>query len=318
MAKKRRRKKKGAVGRVFRLLLLGLFLYGVWYFGTLAWDIGGIFRDGDQDYEFADEYTDDMPEPPDEEAETLADPGFAADSDRVNVLLIGVDNPGEGSRRSPLSDTIMLLSLHKHNGGTVLLSIPRDTYVYIPGRGNDKINHSHAFGGAALLRRAVEDFLDLPVDYYLRVDFDGFRAIVDMLGGVEIDVPKDMPKYNLQAGRQVLTGNQALNFCRDREDSDYSRVGRQQQFLLALMRQVQASPFTEYSPLIREAVKYLDTDMPLTMLLDFARELWGENPDTVMRYIVPGSNFYHEGVYYMKPNVEAAAGFLNKNLKVPR
>lgn len=304
--------------RLFRLILLVLLVYGIWYIAPLAWDIGGIFRDGDSDYDFVDDYDEEIPKPPEEEADTLADSNYVSDPNRLNILLIGVDNPGEGSRRSPLSDSIMLFSMHKTSGDSVLISIPRDSYVYIPGHGNDKINHSHAFGGAALLRQAVEDFMDLEIDHYMRVDFEGFEAIVDILGGVEINIEQDMPKFNLQAGRQTLSGTEALKFCRDREDSDYSRMRRQQQFLVAVMRQVQSSSFTQYSPLIREAVKHVDTDIPVFTLLDFAREFWGQDPDSALRYVIPGSNFYHEDIYYMKPNVEAATNFLNENLKMPR
>ena len=305
--------------RILRILLIALFLYGVWYVGSFAWDISGIFRDRDKDYEFVDDYDDEIPQPPDTAADNLADPNYIADPDRLNILLIGVDSPAPGSRRSPLSDTIILFSLHKTDGQAVLLSIPRDTYVYIPGRGNDKINHSHAFGGAALLRQAVGGFTDLPIDYYMRVDFEGFKAIVDKLGGVDMYVDRDIPELGLYKGQQILDGNKALAYVRDRNTAgDYGRIDRQQRFLVAIMKQVQAQPFTQFSPVIREGAKHIDTDMPILTLLDFAREFWNYNPDKALRYVIPGSPFYHNEIYYLRPDIDAAREFINENLKVPR
>ncbi len=304
--------------RLLRLLVLGLFLYGIWYVGSIAWDISGIFRDGDKDYEFVDG-TGDMEQAPGVEVKTLSDSQFVADPLRINILLIGVDiRPG--SNRAPLSDTIMLLSLHTETGDTVLISIPRDTYVKIPDRGYDKINHSHAFGGAALLRRVVSDFLDIPVDYYLRVDFQGFSAIVDMLGGVDIYVDRDMPEYNLWQGQQTLTGQQALMFVRNRNEprGDFARMERQQRFLLQVMEQVQSQSFLEIVPLIQEGVQYVDTNMPLFTLLAVAREYWELEPETTTKYVISGRAFYHKNIYYLEPLYDAATKFLNNNLRVPR
>ncbi|MTI95329.1 MAG: LytR family transcriptional regulator [Firmicutes bacterium] len=302
--------------KILYSFIAGLLIFALWFAGSLYMDIREIYRDRDDDYDFADDYDEEIPEPPELDSFSLADPGFIADPERVNILLIGVD--GDASARAPRSDSIMLFSVNKKTGDPVLISIPRDTYVQIPGRRADKINHSHAFGGAALLRESVSGFMDVPVDYYLRVNFDGFKGIVDMLGGVNIYVERDMPNRKLWKGQQVLTGEQALWYVRDREDGDLNRAARQQQFLVAVAKQAQSAPFTQFSPLIREGVKHVDTDMPMMTLLDFAQQFWNMDPDAANRYVIPGSGFMHEGVYYLQPDIEVARTFVNKNLKVPK
>ncbi|MFD2369991.1 LCP family protein [Brevibacillus sp. GCM10020057] len=161
------------------------------------------------------------------------------------LLLLGVDSrDGESAR----SDTIMLAAIHPSRQSAYLLSIPRDSYMQLAGKGYDKINHAMAYGGPRMVKESLEKFLDVKIDRYMSVDFDGFRQIVDELGGVTVDVKKRM-KYSdpsddtyidLQPGLQTLTGEQALDYARfrksdlGREDSDYQRINRQQEIVRAL------------------------------------------------------------------------------------
>jgi LCP family protein required for cell wall assembly len=161
------------------------------------------------------------------------------------MLLIGIDSrDGERAR----SDTMILASVHPAKQRAYLLSIPRDSFMKLPGRGYDKVNHAMAYGGPKLLKQSLEQFLGITIDRYMTIDFDGFRKIVDELGGVEVNVKKRM-KYtdpsddtyiDLQPGKQVLNGEQALDYARyrksdlGREDSDYERIVRQQEILRAL------------------------------------------------------------------------------------
>jgi LCP family protein required for cell wall assembly len=161
------------------------------------------------------------------------------------MLLIGIDSrDGERAR----SDTMMLAAVHPEKQRAYLISIPRDSFVELPGRGYDKLNHAMAYGGPKLVKDSLERFLDVKIDRYATIDFDGFRKIVDQLGGVEINVKKRM-KYtdpsddtyiDLQPGLQTLNGKQALDYARYRksdlgpEDSDYERIVRQQEIVKAL------------------------------------------------------------------------------------
>lgn len=302
---------------------------------TLALDLQKMFKNKDAEYEFAQGPGGDISEPPpeddfesvveweEEETPDAEEPNKGSDDaakavtcvidpERINVLLVGVDKR-PGSRRAPLSDSIMIFS-YKKDGDPVLMSIPRDTYVNIPGRRMDKINHSHAFGGVALLRKTVEDFTEIPIHYYLRVNFGGFESIVDMLGGVEVYVDKDI--YHLKKGTQVLNGADALVYCRFRKDrrGDFGRADRQQRFLVATAKQVQREDLHKLPALIKEGVKYVDTDMPLLKLLDFANEFSNIDPDAVVRHVVTGKGFYYKGVYYSQPRVAAMREFIIKYL----
>jgi LCP family protein required for cell wall assembly len=179
---------------------------------------------------------------------------------RVNVLLIGI-----GGTKHPggnLADTIMVASFDPKNKEVALLSIPRDLYVPIDGTKSwSKINAVHSYGeespkkygsGPALLKKTVGTILDLPIHYYVRVDFEALKKIVDTLNGVTVDVERpivdlsypadnmvDFSPFRLAAGVQTLDGPAALKYARSRhagggEGSDFSRARRQQKLLTAI------------------------------------------------------------------------------------
>ena len=175
-------------------------------------------------------------------ADMEQDPGV------VNMLLLGTDrNYGKGgtvAEKSARTDTIILACLNTAQGKAYLFSIPRDTIVKIPGHGTGLINAAHVFGGSALVVETVERLLDVNIPYWASVDFEGFQALIDALGGVEIEVEKDLKYYDraggfkidLKAGRQVLSGEEALQYVRFRSDAlgDIGRVRRQQKLLAAV------------------------------------------------------------------------------------
>ncbi len=151
------------------------------------------------------------------------------------------------------TDTIMVL--HRSSSGKdVLISIPRDSYVAIPGHGHNKINAAFAIGGPKLLVTTIEQATGLRIDGFVKVGFAGFASVVDALGGVEICVPFDMDDWragiNLKAGCQVLQGPEALGFVRARYSDprgDIGRAERQRQFLKAVMTQA-LTPATLLNP----------------------------------------------------------------------
>ncbi|MHB9112514.1 MAG: LCP family protein [Thermoleophilia bacterium] len=169
----------------------------------------------------------------------------------VNILFLGSDKrPGENSR----ADTILLMRVNGQTKTISQLSIPRDTLVDIPGYGEDKINSAYAWGGPALTVETVEGLTGLPIHHYVELDFSGFPSIVDSLGGVDIDVPKEIDsqypqglewtQVHFDAGPQHMTGDEALVYVRVRySDDDFQRMGRQQQFMEALQKKVN-SPFS--------------------------------------------------------------------------
>lgn len=151
------------------------------------------------------------------------------------------------------TDSIMLVH-YPDSGKPVMISIPRDSYVPIPGHGSNKINAAYAIGGPKLLTQTIEQVTDLRIDGYLEIGFGGFATLVDSLGGVNICVPFDMKdKYahiNLKKGCQDLDGKNALGYVRARYSDprgDIGRAIRQRQFLGALMKET-ATPSTVLNP----------------------------------------------------------------------
>lgn len=192
------------------------------------------------------------------------------------ILIVGCDTR-EGDW-TPRSDTIMLAFLNLSNKTVDLLSIPRDTYVQIPGVGKAKINHAFASGGVSVAKETVEYLLGIKIDDYMVVEFQGFKDVVDAVGGVEINVEQDMYNWNesinIKAGLQVLNGHDSLGYVRYRGDgvSDYDRIGHQQEFLLALANKVLSfSSIPHIAELVGIAMNNVETSVSALDALDLAK-----------------------------------------------
>jgi LCP family protein required for cell wall assembly len=148
---------------------------------------------------------------------------------------------GTGQAAGRRADTMMLLHIPRGAGKPVLISLPRDSYVPIPGRGRNKLNAAYAFGGPQLLARTVEGVTGIRLDRYMEVGFDGFASVVDAVGGVQICPDRamrdPMAGLNVKAGCQVVGSKQALAYVRTRAGGrgDLDRVERQQEFLGSLI-----------------------------------------------------------------------------------
>ncbi|TSC90852.1 MAG: putative transcription regulator [Candidatus Berkelbacteria bacterium Licking1014_96] len=176
---------------------------------------------------------------------------------RINILLLGIG--GAGHDGADLTDTMMVVSVDPVNKTVAMLSIPRDLWVDVPGGGESKINAVHAYGeqnkkrfadGPSASKEAVSEILDLPIHYYLRLDFEGFKKLVDEIGGIKVNVPEaivdpfypdDRPgkfgnvTYKVSAGEQHMDGSAALKYARSRyTTSDFDRAKRQQIILKAI------------------------------------------------------------------------------------
>jgi LCP family protein required for cell wall assembly len=165
-------------------------------------------------------------------------------------LHTGSTAVAEGKR----TDSIILVHVPSGGGQPALISLPRDSYVPIPGHGKNKINAAYTLGGPKLLVKTIEQVTDLRIDGYVEIGFGGFASVVDSLDGVDICVKHAMddPKagINLNAGCQTLNGPNALGYVRARYSDplgDIGRVQRQRQFLGAIMHKA-ASPSTALIP----------------------------------------------------------------------
>ncbi|URM33434.1 LCP family protein [Cytobacillus firmus] len=204
------------------------------------------------------------------------------DIDSISVLFIGVDDSSKRSfSTSSRSDALMLATFNKDTKSVKLLSIPRDSYVYIPKLGyQDKITHAHANGGPATTIETVEELLDIPVDFYVKVNFNAFIDIVEALDGIKVDVPyafseqdsNDTPNaISLEPGYQLLNGEEALALARTRkQDSDIQRGVRQQEILKAIVnRAVSVGSISKYATVIDAVGKNMETDLTFDQMKAF-------------------------------------------------
>ena len=208
-------------------------------------------------------------------------------SERLNVLLLGIDTR-EGGGDTSNTDTVIVLSLDPVNKTGAMLSIPRDTYVKIPGHGSDKINAAYSYGGtnkgAELARRTVEDLLGIPIHTYALIDFEAFDRLVDGVGGLLIDVKRPIrdesyptPEYGVQrleilAGPQSMSGEQALRYARTRHDSnDFNRARRQQDVIAAFRVRLANGGMGRLPALFERAGSVVQTNFDPANLLPLAR-----------------------------------------------
>ncbi|WP_460865336.1 LCP family protein [Rhodococcus aerolatus] len=218
-------------------------------------------------------------------------PGRVADTPGTNWLLVGSDSREglDAQQQADLStgsaqdaggqrtDTIMVLHVPAGGGASTLVSIPRDSYLPIPGYGEDKVNAAFTLGGPTLLVQTVEEATGLHLDHYAEVGFGGFAGIVDAVGGVNLclDQAIDDPLagINLQPGCQDLTGPQALGFVRTRytfANADLTRVQNQRKFLTALLDKA-TSPSTLLNPF---RILPLATSATGSLTVDSGDHIW--------------------------------------------
>lgn len=230
-----------------------------------------------------------------------------------NVLLIGVDGDGSTGHRS---DTIMLVSAEPRRGRLSLVSIPRDTLVDIPDYGPDKAGHAYAYGGAELTRASVSVLLGVPVQRTAVVNLDGFVSLVDVLGGVDIDVERAMYYHDpyqdllidLEPGLQRLDGEQAMQYVRYRSDgSDITRIARQQRFLQAIVAKARhPESIKRWPALVQAGFAMVDSDLTVFDLAALLVTALRAGSDGVAAATLPGApGTGSNGLWYWFPDEEA-------------
>jgi LCP family protein required for cell wall assembly len=256
-------------------------------------------------------------------------PQVFAKIERTNILILGSDV--EYSRRGRVlptrSDTILVASLDPVQKRVNLLSVPRDTRVHIPGRhGYDKINAALAYGGPMLTAQTVSDFLQVPIHHWVMVKLTGVENLVDALGGVEIDVERNMSYFDraaglrisLKKGPQILDGAKAHQYIRFRHDAfgDIGRVQRQQRFMQALSQKLlDPMTLTRMPQLLEVAQANVETSMSTAQMLQVANWGKGLTMDAVHMVMVPGE--FSGGRYaasYWLPNVDETRGIARSML----
>ena len=254
----------------------------------------------------------------DREMSDLRDEKVEPLHDDISILFIGVDDSSKRDQNSGniRSDALVLATLNNEDKSVKLVSIPRDTYTYIPDAGEeDKITHAYAYNGPSSTIESVENLLEIPVDYYVRMDFEAFIDVVDALDGIQVDVPYDLEEQDefdnagaisLEEGIQTVDGSEALALARTRHyDNDIERGKRQQMILQAIMdKALSAGSFTKYADVIDAVGDNMKTDLSFKDMQAFFEYAKDGKPD-VETITLNGYDDMSTGIYYWQLDEES-------------
>ncbi|QHJ70710.1 LCP family protein [Planococcus halotolerans] len=281
-------------------LLLCLSAYGIYLVKKAENAANNAFETGDRE----------MSDLRDEKVEPL--------HDDISILFIGVDDSSkrDQSSSSIRSDALVLATLNNEDKSIKLVSIPRDTYTFIPDAGKeDKITHAYAYNGPSSTIESVENLLEIPVDYYVRMDFEAFIDVVDALDGIRVDVPYDLEEQDefdnagaisLEEGIQTVDGSEALALARTRHyDNDIERGKRQQMILQAIMdKALSAGSFTKYADVIDAVGDNMKTNLSFKDMQAFFEYAKDGKPEVETISLI-GYDDMSTGIYYWQLDEES-------------
>lgn len=224
--------------------------------------------------------------------------------DPFSVLILGVDTD-EVDSMVGRSDTMMLLTVNPNTERTSIVSIPRDTYTEIIGRGHkDKLNHAHAFGGSSMAVNSVQNLFDVPVDYFVSVNMESMQQIVDATGGITITPPLTFNQgpYSFTEGQPThMNGSQALAYSRMRKtdpDGDYGRQYRQRQVIEGTLQSVASvDSIRNYQSILAAMSENMRTNLSFDDMVDLFSNYRSAAND-VDQVQLSGSGTMMDGVYY--------------------
>lgn len=248
------------------------------------------------------------------------------DDHLINILLVGQDRrEGEGRQRS---DTMILCSINPETGETSLISFLRDLYVQIPGGYSDnRLNATYVFGGFELLDATLAENFGVSIDGNFEADFTGFETIIDMVGGIDMELTSAEAVYmnkrnhsSVVTGLNHLNGAEALTYARARKiDSDFGRTERQRKVLLAVHEQTKDLSVSDFFNLLYNALPYLTTDLTDSEILSLAyRLLPAASSISINSYTVPASDCYYSasirGMSVLVPDLPRIRRYLEEYL----
>lgn len=250
-------------------------------------------------------------------------PAFAEETSDAwwNILLLGTDDR-DMSKRVSRTDGIMILSINREEGRAKMTSIMRDTWVSIPGKNNNKINAANVFGGPELAVQTVNENFGTNIEDYILINMRDFADIIDLFGGVDMELSSSEVKiangyindaitdfYNedqkypdyspiASEGLVHLNGMQAMSHCRDRyTDSDFGRVMRQQDTLLALATKAQSMEIGAVLEIASSIKGMVETNLTDEEVKDLATVAMSIDPATVGQYRIPADGAYQSGTF---------------------
>lgn len=312
--KQKKKKKKQPMKRTFFLLfgclvvLVGYMTVGGMFDPLIAKIAGrfvknntGSFQKEELSYSF--EKPDNIPE------------GYFYDENVINILLVGIEGIGSSDAYSGRSDSMMIATLHMDTGELSLTSLLRDTYVEIPGHGGCKLNAAYAYGGLDLLITTIQDTWKIYLDGVVRVNFDEFEAVIDTLGGVDIELTAEEADYlnktnyisnkdnrMVRAGWNHLNGNQALGYCRVRKVattdgtqvvySDFGRTTRQRKVLSALFESYKNYDKMKLLSVTKEILGHVTSSLGEKQISACINAYMEHKPEGILQYQIPAKGYF--------------------------
>ena len=223
------------------------------------------------------------------------------EKDPISILLMGVDSR-EGDRGR--SDSLILMTVNPQTKSTQMVSIPRDTRTEIIGKGKqDKINHAYAFGGTEMTVNTVENFLDVPVDYFVKINMESFQDTVDAVGGVEVNNTLDFSYggYDFHEGPITLDGKKALAYTRMRYDdpnNDFGRQERQRKVIEGVIKKgANISSITKFGDMFGVVRENVTTNLTFDEMWDIQANYKAASSN-LEQFQVQGAGDKIDGIYY--------------------
>ena len=230
----------------------------------------------------------------------------------ISFALLGIDSYGdELEEMSGRSDTIIVVTINPQTKQTTLVSIPRDSYTEMinyqtdtTNGYNDKITHAYAFGGIEMALNSIQEFLNVPVDYYVEINMNGLEDLVDAIGGIEITSPLtfEYEGTSFKAGdTAILQGREALAFARMRYDDpegDTGRQQRQQLVIKAIVNQLLSiEGIPDYEVILSSVEMSMRTNLTFENLVDI-QKYYSDSITSYEQSVIAGEDMYMEDIYY--------------------
>lgn len=243
----------------------------------------------------------------DDKEEVRKEPVNVNKSEAFSVLMLGVDTGDLGRTEKGRSDTMMVMTVNPRTNSSKIVSVPRDTYAEIVGKGiNDKINHAYAFGGTAMSMNTIQKLLDIPIDYYVEVNMQGIQDIVDAVGGIQITSPLNFTYdgYTFTKGQTSnLDGSAALAYSRMRyedPEGDYGRQKRQRQVLESIVKKAATfSTISNYKDILGTMENNLQTNLSFEDMVDIFSK-YRSATSNIEQIQLEGTGVMMDGVSYQQ------------------
>nr|WP_263324282.1 LytR family transcriptional regulator [Neobacillus sp. Marseille-Q6967] len=282
--KKKKRTWLKVTGIVLLLLLVAVGVYGFTVYKSLTNAVDTMHQPVER-----------------KQSEKRPEPVALEKKEPFSVLMLGVDER-QGDRGR--SDSIIVLTVNPNNNSVKMLSIPRDTRTEIIGKGiEDKINHAYAFGGVAMSMDTVENFLDIPIDYYVQINMEGFKDIVNAVGGVTVNNDLDFTYEGVHftKGELQLNGEKALKYSRMRYEDprgDFGRQLRQRQIIQAVIKEgASLSSLTNFSNIFTALGNNVKTNLTFDQMIDIQSN-YKTAGNNIQQMEIKSQGTKINGVYY--------------------